>query len=83
MLGKGLSCFLCGKNQNTVPLGAAMNGKWGFEGKALMMLFPLKDTPLLAAGFFINSMGRKLLKGLSDLLADQGHSHLRSDVGIV
>jgi len=28
------------------PLAAVMNGKWGFEGKTLIMLFQLKDTPL-------------------------------------
>jgi hypothetical protein len=44
---------LCGKSQNTAPLAAVMNGKRGFGGRAPMMLFPLKDTPLLAAGFFI------------------------------
>jgi hypothetical protein len=32
-----------------------MNGKQGFGGATPMMLFPLKDTPLLAAGFFIKS----------------------------
>jgi hypothetical protein len=31
-----------------------MNGKQGFGGATPMMLFPLKDTPLLAAGFFIS-----------------------------
>jgi hypothetical protein len=35
------------------PLAAVMNGKQGFGGATPMMLFPLKDTPLLAAGFFI------------------------------
>jgi hypothetical protein len=39
--------------RNTAPLAAVMNGKQGFGGATPMMLFPLKDTPLLAAGFFI------------------------------
>jgi hypothetical protein len=42
------------------PLAAVMTAnrsriarKRGFEGEATMKFFPLKDTPLLAAGFFI------------------------------
>ena len=59
--GKGRS-FAANTPAARWPLAAVMNGKWGFGGKALMMLFPLKDTPLLpgtarqgrcAAGFFI------------------------------
>jgi hypothetical protein len=53
-----------GKSQNTTkpvswppaarwPLAVVMNGERGLGSQAPMKLFPLKDTPLIAAGFFI------------------------------
>jgi hypothetical protein len=38
-----------------------MNGKAGFGGATPMKFFPLKDTPLLAAGYFINLVPLRLL----------------------
>ena len=58
---------LCGKSQNTAPLAAVMNGKQGFGGATPMMLFPLKDTPLLAAGFFIEVSNRYVVGAIQVL----------------
>ena len=46
-----LRCF-----QAYATLAACLGDEWQmrFGGEARMKLFPLKDTPLLSAGFFIN-----------------------------
>ena len=45
--------YLCGKKTECRVACSCENGKWRFGREALIMLFPLKDTPLLAAGYLI------------------------------